>query len=230
MDQNPQSEDKKPSLDARMGEAPGRESFSDPKMQRIHAQLLREKGEPKERETPMPVFILFLFAVVIFYCGIYIGKYAGGFRWDVYDPNFDPADMAQDRAPPEFDPIAAGGRIYRSRCLQCHQGNGQGIPGQYPPLVGTRWVTGSEERLVHILLNGLMGEIEVLGNTYNDNMPHFRNLSDRDIAAVLTFIRQEWGNDAPPVEQETVAEIRAEVGTRNPWQGAELLERFPLDQ
>jgi len=210
------------------GLQPDDKTLSDPQVQKVHAQLMREKGEPHERETPMPIFVLFLFSIVIFYCGVYIGQYSGGFRWDVYDPNFDMAQLGAVREVPDFDPIATGQRLYRNRCLQCHQSEGQGIPGQYPPLVGTRWVLGDEERLAHILLNGMMGPIEVLGNRYNDNMPHFRNLSDRDLAAIMTFIRQAWGNDAPPVEEATVSTVRAEVGSRTPWTADELLERFPL--
>jgi len=204
--------------------------LSDPEMQRVHAQLMREKEEPREGFPPVPIFLLFLFAIVVFICGIYMGERSGGFRWDVYDPNFDPALLSVERAAPAFDPIARGQRIYSQQCAQCHQGSGAGVPGVYPPLVGTSWVVGDRQVPIAILLNGLSGDIEVLGNTYNGLMPDFNRLSNRDIAAVLTFIRQEWGNDAGPISEEQVAEMRDRVGGRaSPWTASELLDLGPLE-
>jgi len=203
--------------------------LSDPEMQRVHAQLMREKEEPREGFPPVPIFLLFLFAIVVFICGIYMGERSGGFRWDIYDPNFDPALLSVERAATAFDPIARGQRVYSQQCAQCHQSSGAGVPGVYPPLVGTSWVLETRAVPIAILLNGLSGDIEVLGNTYNGLMPDFKRLSDRDIAAVLTYIRQEWGNDAGPISEEQVAEMRDRVGGRaSHWSAAELLELSPL--
>ncbi len=200
--------------------------MSDPEVQDVHSQLMREKEEPREGFPPLPIALLFLFAVITFVCGIYLGKNAAGFRWDVYDPNFDPANLGVAAEPPPFDPIARGRQVYNQQCLQCHQDSGMGVPGAFPPLVGTKWVLDTRVVPSAILLNGLAGEIEVKGNTYNGNMPAFGGiLSDRDIGAVLTYVRQEWGNDAGPISEEQVAEARNLYGGRAaPWSASELLE------
>lgn len=205
--------------------------LSDPEMQRVHAQLMREKEEPREGFPPVPIALLFLFAVVIFYCGIYLGENSAGFRWDVYDPNFDPATLNQPRERAAFDPIARGERVYTQQCMQCHQASGNGVPGTYPPLVDSSWVTDSRVVPTAILLNGLIGEIEVKGNVYNGNMPAFAGiLSDRDIGAVLTYVRQAWGNSAPAISEEQVAEARGlYAGRGSPWSAAELLDLPPLE-
>lgn len=204
--------------------------LSDPEMQRVHSQLMREKEEPREGFPPVPIALLFLFAVVIFYCGIYLGENSAGFRWDVYDPNFDPATLNQPREQAPFDPIARGKRVFSQQCARCHQTSGAGVAGVYPPLVNSSWVTDNRVVPTAILLNGLLGEIEVNGNVYNGNMPAFAGiLSDRDIGAVLTYIRQEWGNSAPAISEEQVAEARGlYAGRGSPWSGAELLDLPPL--
>lgn len=200
--------------------------LSDPEVQKVHAQLMREKEEPTEGFPPLPIALLFLFSIVIFICGIYLGERSAGFSAFVYDPNYDPATAAaQTSARPAFDPIARGQRLYSNNCAQCHQADGNGLPGVYPPLVGSSWVTDTSVVPTAILLNGLMGPIQVKGNEYNGNMPAFGSLwSDRDIGAVLTYIRQEWGNQAPPISEEQVAEARSLYGSRaSPWTGEEVL-------
>lgn len=201
-------------------------TLSDPEVQKVHSQLMREKEEPSEGFPPLPIALLFLFAVITFVCGIYLGNNAAGFRWDVYDPNFDPAMLGVEVEPPPFDPIARGKKVYNQQCLQCHQDSGMGVPGAFPPLVNSSWVTDTRVVPAAILLDGLAGEIEVNGNIYNGNMPAFGGiLSDRDIGAVLTYIRQEWGNAAGPISEEQVAEARNLYGGRGaPWSADELLE------
>ena len=107
------------------------------------------------------------------------------------------------------------------------------MPGAIPPLVNSDWVTGSEERVIRIVLHGITGPIKVNGADYNSAMPAFGrvagsgyNWSDDKIAAVLTYIRQEWGNQAGPITTEKVAEIRAKEGDRKPWLAADL-EKLP---
>jgi len=190
----------------------------------VHAQLMREKEEPREGFPPVPIALLFLFSIVIFVCGIYMGKKSAGFRWDVYDPNFDPASLNVVKVAPPFDPIARGARVYSQQCAQCHQGSGMGLAGVYPPLVGSEWVLDSRATPTAILINGLNGKIIVKGNEYNGNMPAFAEiLSDRDIGAVLSYIRQEWGNDAGLISEEQVAEARSLYASRAaPWAGDEV--------
>jgi len=114
-------------------------------------------------------------------------------------------------------------------CFTCHQPNGQGISGQFPPLAGSDWVLGEKERLIKISIHGLMGEIEVNGVKYNNVMapPGIPpgSLTDKQIADVLTYIRNEWGNSASAVSPEEVATVRLTVKDRaamQMWTAAEL--------
>ena len=107
-------------------------------------------------------------------------------------------------------------------CYACHQQNGQGIAGQFPPLAGSDWVLGNKERLIKISMYGLMGEIEVNGVKYNNLMAPPGNpagsLTDDQIANVLTYIRNDWGNSASAVSAEEVATVRASLKGRAPMQ------------
>lgn len=207
-------------------------AMQDADMQDVHAQLMREKNEPEEGFSPVPIFLLFIFAALCFWGGVYLIQYSGDFRWDVYDPEWDPAADAAPR--PEVPLFDRGAKVFRGQCAQCHQANGQGVPGAFPPLVASKWVTGNEERLARILINGLNGPIEVNGNTYNGNMPAFGpnglNLKAKDIAGVLTYIRQEWGNAAADVTVEAMEGYMDSYGSRGtPWTATELLADHPME-
>jgi mono/diheme cytochrome c family protein len=107
-----------------------------------------------------------------------------------------------------------GSEIYsrEGHCITCHQGNGKGLPDSgFPPLAGTKWVIGNSDRLIKLTLKGLMGPMEVLGKKYPGQVPMtpFEHmLKDEEIAAVLTFVRNSFGNKADPVLAEQVAKIR----------------------
>ena len=130
-----------------------------------------------------------------------------------------------------FDPMVQGKKLFARVCQQCHQEDGMGIPGVYPSLANSPWLLSSDVRPVKILLMGLKGPIQVKGKDYNGNMPAVTQWKDRDIAAVLTYIRQrqEWGNDAGPISEDLVKQTRESLGDRlKPWSGKELLELHPL--
>ncbi len=101
-----------------------------------------------------------------------------------------------------------GFKVYTSVCLTCHMAKGTGVPGMFPPLAKSDWVTGDKERLIRITIQGLSGKIEVNGATYNNIMPSNAQLSDRQIADVLTYIRQSFGNDASEITLEEVQKVR----------------------
>jgi mono/diheme cytochrome c family protein len=109
---------------------------------------------------------------------------------------------------PHTTQSGAGKNIYNTYCLSCHQKDGSGVPGMYPPLQNSNIVTGDKDKLIHILLNGLEGEIEVNGDIYDGVMPKQSNLTDEQIANVLTYIRQNLGNKAGEVRMEEVAKMR----------------------
>ena len=118
-----------------------------------------------------------------------------------------------------------GEQIFGVNCAACHQTAGTGIPQVFPPLAGSAWVNGSEQILIQILLHGVNGSIEVAGNTFNGEMPAFGDkLGDAEIAAVTSYIRNQWGNQAGAVTAETVEAQRTRTaGRRTPWNGgAEL--------
>ena len=124
---------------------------------------------------------------------------------------------------------AAGGGM----CFTCHQPNGEGLAGQFPPLAGSDWVLGDKDRLIKISMYGLMGEIEVNGVKYNNVMapPGIPpgSLTDDQIANVLTYIRNDWGNSASAVSAEEVATVRASLKGRAPMQMFTAAELTPAE-
>ncbi len=118
-----------------------------------------------------------------------------------------------------------GAAVYTARCVACHQANGAGLPGVFPPLAGSEWVTGKPELLAKIVPHGVQGALTVKGTAYNGAMPPFKDqVNDAEIAAVSTYVRKQWGNAAPPVAADVVAAARTETASRTePWKGdAEL--------
>lgn len=101
-----------------------------------------------------------------------------------------------------------GAEIYNWYCGACHQRDGKGDSGRFPPLAGVDWVTGDAKRLISVVLNGMEGPIEVNGETYNSAMPQHSFLTDEQISDVLTYIRSNFGNDAPAITPEQVTEVR----------------------
>lgn len=104
------------------------------------------------------------------------------------------------------------GKAAYATCMACHQANGQGLPGVFPPLAESEWVNGPAENLIRIQLRGLMGEITVKGVKYNSVMPPNAAMTDQQIADVLTYIRSNFGNKADAVTPEMVKKYRDEVG------------------
>ncbi len=195
-------------------------------VQGLHAPIMREQADPRDGFEPVPTWLVPLFGILMFGGGFYMHKFGGDFRPDVFYEGRGPAGAGG--APAEaLTPVQLGQKVWKSQpCAGCHQSEGQGQPGQYPPLAGSEWVVGPPERPIAILLYGLGGPVTVKGATYNGAMPNFgAKLKDDQIANLLTFLRQnpKWGNDAPPVTTEQVAAVRAATaGRTGPWTEAEL--------
>jgi mono/diheme cytochrome c family protein len=102
-----------------------------------------------------------------------------------------------------------GENLYVKYCLQCHQKDGSGVPNMFPPVMKSDWVTGDKNKLINVLLNGLDGDIEVNGDQYSQVMPKQNNLTDDEIAQILTYIRQNFGNEASPILPADVATLRS---------------------
>jgi mono/diheme cytochrome c family protein len=132
-------------------------------------------------------------------------------------------DTEDGAAASDAVPVAAGESLYGQHCASCHGPQGAGV-GPFPPLAGVEWVTGEEDTTIRILLHGLQGRIEVNDRTYNNVMPAFgRRLGNDEIAALLSYIRSSWGNQAEAVSPEDVSEIRRQhVGRAQPWTVSQL--------
>lgn len=99
----------------------------------------------------------------------------------------------------------AGAGIYAADCATCHQIDGKGSPGAFPPLAGNAVVTGDPARVIRIVKYGLSGTLRVDGTQYNGEMPAWgTQISPREIAAAITYIRSAWGNSAGAVTAEQV--------------------------
>jgi mono/diheme cytochrome c family protein len=138
-------------------------------------------------------------------------------------------DPKQKSAPPltaaQQKLFDEGKVIFNATCAACHQAGGEGLEGKAPPLRGSPWVAGTESRLVRIVLNGVRGPIHVADSLINMEMPNLAVLDDRQVAAVLTYARREWGHTADPVDPETVAKLREQVkGRPDAWTEEELLK------
>jgi len=207
----------------------GSEGPSDGRLVEVHSQLSRDKDEPAEGFSLTPIFIVFLFCGFGFWAGLYLTQNSGNFAPSAFDLNAPKASLAG--GPVAFEPDAAKGQtLFLANCAACHQATGLGVPGAFPPLVKSIWVTGSEDRLVKAILAGLAGEIEVNGVKYNGNMPNIgAGLKDAQIAHIATYVRQAWGNVAEPVMDTKVAEVRKTIGNRAQYNPADLVKEHPLE-
>jgi mono/diheme cytochrome c family protein len=102
-----------------------------------------------------------------------------------------------------------GKKVYEATCLACHQANGGGVPNLNPPLKKTKWVLGDKTTLIKVVLNGMDEEVEINGKYYENTMPPQSTLKDEQIADVLTYIRNSFGNKADAVTPEDVKKARA---------------------
>ena len=110
--------------------------------------------------------------------------------------------------PAVTDSIRRGRAIYLQKCVLCHQMKGEGVPGIYPPLARSSYLTPTPDRAIQALCEGLNGEVEVNGRTYAGAMPP-QLLDDAGVADVLTFVLQSWGNAGPSITPEQVRDVRA---------------------
>ncbi len=184
---------------------------------------------PAAEQFATPMWLVALTGLLCFWGAVYLDLNAGGFQALVFNRGDRPADVAA-RVPKSGtgDLVTHGRRIYGVYCAACHQPDGRGRPGQFPPLAGSEWVNAaSPDRIIRVVLDGAAGPMTVRGQTFNNAMLLWRaQLSDEDIAAVLTFVRRnaEFHNTAGPVAPAQVKAIRdATQDRRANWTEAELL-------
>ncbi len=201
-------------------------------VQETHAAIYREKVEPRVGREPLSLWLIATYGLAVFFGGAYLGRYAGNFSGDGLDymggaPRIAAkasAGGAEQAA--ELTPAEKGKKIFSANCATCHQANGLGVAGQYPPLAGSEYVDGGTRRLGMILLKGLQGPLTVKGQKYGSAVmqPWEKTLNDQKIADVLTYIRQDWGNTGGPVAAEGISALRKELaGRTESWTEPDLL-------
>jgi len=198
---------------------------TDDSIQQVHGQLQSQKPEKKDGYSMLPLVLLGVMCTAVFFGSIYMAHNSVRFDPLVVNENAK-REKPGATGPVQLTRAQLGKKIFVTNCATCHQATGTGVPGQYPPLAGSEWATGNEERIIRIVLHGLNGPITVEGKEYNNVMaPLGAVLKDDQIANVLSYIRQEWGNKAPDVEPETVAKVRADTADRKTyWTAPELLK------
>jgi mono/diheme cytochrome c family protein len=102
--------------------------------------------------------------------------------------------------------MANGQKVFTQYCVSCHQADGGGVPRMNPPLIKTTYVLGDRIKLIKIILNGFNEDVEINGETYSNTMASHDFLKDQEIADVLTFVRNSFGNKAPAI---TIAQVKA---------------------
>ena len=202
-------------------------------LDRIHAAVKREKADQAPSNAPAPMWAIFLLMLVSIIAGGQLGGNTGSLSFNTSNP-FPPATPADDVRPggsgagDALDPFALAmkkGSSGYAVCGGCHQGNGNGIPGQFPPLAGSEWVNGGTERLIRVTQHGLVGAITVKGQGYNTPggmMAFGAAMSAQDLANVLTYVRNTWGNEGTMITKEMVEKVRSEEKRATQWTEADL--------
>jgi mono/diheme cytochrome c family protein len=189
-------------------------------VQQVHAAVQREKREPRVGAEPLSIWLIAVYGLAVFFGGAYLGRYSGNFSGEALDPyGGEPHTMKKVTGPQggeqvaELSPRDRGKKIFAANCQTCHQGNGLGVAGQYPPLAGSEFTTGGSRRPAMIVLKGLQGPVTVKGQKFGAAVmqPWDKTLTDQKIADVLTYERSEWGNSASPVTADQIAALRKEL-------------------
>jgi mono/diheme cytochrome c family protein len=194
------------------------------------APEVRERRDPFEMQRPTPWVMPMLIGAMAMWGVYFVFNMQVGLDSRYGDQRTPAALMPADAGTPgQTDAAKAavdGALVYASKCAACHQASGLGIPAVFPPLAASEWVTGSDKVLVQIPLHGVAGGIDVKGATYQGAMPSFSTLSDEEIAAVLTHVRSQWGNQAPPVTASTVKQGReASKARTTPWSNGDEIRQ-----
>ncbi len=207
----------------------------------VHEAIRREDPLLPAGRGGVGLSVIIVGALVLILGGGQFFTSINGFRDSIYiRPDYKPAPRPTLGGSGESDVQVAwidkwmseGKKVY-SNCIACHQSDGKGMPGQFPPLVGSEWVDGGTKRLSAILLHGINGPLHVGGQVYNQLMPAWNTLSDEKIAQVMTYIRREFGtlpeDEDGVVTTEMVKAAREETAAQTaPYTEADLLA-IPAD-
>jgi len=187
-------------------------------------------SEPGISRSTVPVWIIVLTLLLLFLGMVYFDHHSGWFSSQVYGP-YTSADQLESYQPKSGKAalLAHGKARYDHVCGLCHGLDGLGKPGQAPTLAGSEWVnTRNFQRLTHIPLEGISGQLAVKGQTWSLSMPAMgAAMTDADLADVLTYIRSSWGNQNGQVTDADVKTIRARLGLHPQPLTAEALKALP---
>lgn len=198
--------------------------------QQLHQQQMRDIADPYEAPGIGPAWF-YLFMVISFaIAAYYLGRHMGALDTRPHLGFMERSAPQESGAVSAAQSSASGASLYTSKCASCHQANGKGLPGAFPPLAQSEYVLGNPERLVSIVLHGLQGPVEVSGQSFNGSMPAWgQQLSDQELVAVINHVRTKLANNqAPAIALQTVQQVRQQTADRNtPWQIEDLKAHYP---
>lgn len=208
----------------------------------VHAAIAREHAEPSADVTPIPTWLSIVCAAALCWAGIYVGMFNGGFSGKVYNEYESnpsaffplPGNALAGAGGPaaELTLLQLGAKTYKETCINCHMPNGLGQPGAVPSLAGSEWVDGAEfneKRLVAIVLKGVKGPVAVKGANFNSQMQAWEPLGPKKIAAVLTYVRQEWGNKGGEITEAQIAAAKKEFSGHSDQWTMDEIKQIPLE-
>ncbi len=196
-------------------------------------QEVQAQHEPGSGKAPVPIWLFILLFLLLYWGMVYFDLRGGWFDPRVYAPYHTFAQVET------MQPVSGAASLFsqgkavynKPTCVACHQPDGKGVAGLNPPLVGSEWVNEAEPgRVIRIALNGLTGPITVKDQPFSGTMVPWKDmLSDEEIAAVLTYVRQnkEWGNHAPEVTPERVKAVREKIKSRTTAFTPDELKQIP---
>ena len=182
----------------------------------------RENADPEERIRPIPLLVVAVTACMVAFGVLYI-LMSDPFGNSALGDRRTEADLSGP-VPAVAGAAVDGKQIFTAQCVACHQATGKGLPGVFPPLDGSEWVHGDARTLANILLHGGEGELEVAGTTYKGAMPAFAQLGDAELAAVASYIRSAWSNQAAALQPALFGQERKASTRTTPFEGGAALK------
>jgi len=197
-----------------------------------------ESSEPRAARRAIPVWFIILLFLLLYWGMVYFDLRSGWFNERVYAPFHNLEQVAS------FQPISGEGefvmkgkQLYSLNCAVCHMETGTGNPGNgCPPLAGSEWVSAAGPgRIIRIVSKGATGPIEVAGKVYNtgtmlaigDQLPGDEPQKAESIAAIISYIRKTFGNNASAVTPEQVSKVRGQIKDRKTYFSPEELKAAP---
>lgn len=193
--------------------------------------LFHDDAEPTAGSDAvfLPMWIVGLLGILFYWGCNYVDARGGRYNGMVYAPYVSTNELASLNFKNVDADLELGRANYKIVCLPCHQETGLGSPGLAPPVAGSEWVNSvGPNRLIRMLQTGITGPIKVKDTEWNLVMPPMgATMDDKQLAAVLYYIRNSWGNQGSKVTAEQVKKVRAELGDRSDPHTAEELLKLP---